>query len=86
MKPKFMVQFLVERNRYEEFTNLFDFNSEDYTHTGVTEEVWANDEYFVVSGMITSEYASVLKMGNKFVAERMQFFYIDDSLKDKYRR
>lgn len=39
-----------------------------------------------VSGKISSIYASVIKLQDPFLAERMRISYIPDDLKDKYRR
>lgn len=39
-----------------------------------------------VQGKISSMYASVIKLQDSFLAERMRISYIPDDLKDKYRR
>jgi len=38
-----------------------------------------------VSGKISSMYASVIKLQDPFLAERMRISYIPEDLKDKYR-
>lgn len=44
------------------------------------------NEWIRVSGMISSIYASVIKLQDPFLAERMRISYIPKELKDKYRR
>ena len=39
-----------------------------------------------ISGKINSAYASVIKLQDPFLADRMRISYIPDDLKDKYRR
>jgi len=43
-------------------------------------------EWERVQGKISSMYASVIKLQDPFLAERMRISYIPDELKDKYRR
>jgi len=43
-------------------------------------------EWERVQGKISSMYASVIKLQDPFLAERMRISYIPDDLKDKYRR
>lgn len=43
------------------------------------------DEWVRVTGMISSMYASVVKLQDPFLAERMRISYIPAALKDKYR-
>lgn len=44
------------------------------------------DEWLRVTGMISSMYASVIKLQDPFLAERMRISYIPSELKDKYRK
>lgn len=39
-----------------------------------------------VTGKISSEQATVIKLSNTYLAERMRVSYISDELKDRYRR
>lgn len=43
-------------------------------------------EWVRIQGKISSQYASVIKLQNTFLAERMRISYIPNDLKDKYRR
>lgn len=43
-------------------------------------------EWVRVQGKISSMYASVIKLQDPFLSERMRISYIPDDLKDKYRR
>ena len=49
------------------------------------DEFGARNEWLRVTGMISSLYASVIKLRDPFLAERMRISYIPDALKDKYR-
>lgn len=50
------------------------------------DEFGARNEWLRVTGMITSVYASVIKLRDPFLAERMRISYISDELKDRYRK
>jgi hypothetical protein len=43
-------------------------------------------EWVRVSGKINAAYASVIKLQDPFLADRMRISYIPDDLKNKYRR
>lgn len=43
-------------------------------------------EWIIVTGEITSAYATIVKLQDPFLAERMRISYIPNELKDKYRR
>jgi hypothetical protein len=43
-------------------------------------------EWIRVTGKISSAYASVIKLRDPFLADRMRISYIPDDLKNKYRR
>ena len=42
--------------------------------------------YQRISGKINSATATAIKLGNKFLSDRMRISYISDELKNKYRR
>ena len=44
------------------------------------------NDWVRVQGKISSEYASLIKLKEPFLAERMRISYIPKDLKDKYRR
>ena len=48
-------------------------------------ELLGDKEYTRVSGRISSEYASIIKLQDAFLADRMRVSYIPEDLKDKYR-
>lgn len=45
-----------------------------------------HSEWGRVSGRINSQAASIIKMQDSFLAERMRISYISDELKDRYRK
>jgi hypothetical protein len=58
--------------------NEFDWNNEDARGYVTTCKM--------VSGKISSEAATVIKLSNKFLADRMRISYISEELKNKYRK
>lgn len=44
------------------------------------------ENILIISGKISAEYASVIKLQNPFLSERMRISYIQENLKDKYRK
>lgn len=44
------------------------------------------DGAFSVTGSIDATFATMLRLRDPFLADRMHVSYIDDNLKDKYRR
>lgn len=42
-------------------------------------------DWFRISGRISSAYASVIKLQDPFLSDRMRISYIPDDLKNKYR-
>jgi len=41
---------------------------------------------YIVTGRISSIYASIVKLKDPFLSERMRISYIPDELKDRYRK
>lgn len=56
-------------------------NEYEYEHDEFATTTWDR-----VTGKISSIYASVIKLRDPFLADRMRISYIPDELKDKYRR
>ncbi len=46
----------------------------------------ASQSWYRISGRISSMYASVIKLRDPFLSERMRISYIPEDLKDKYRK
>ena len=44
-----------------------------------------SDIWYRVTGKINSEAATVIKLSDKFLSDRMRISYISDALKDRYR-
>lgn len=64
---------------------------EDFIYVGSdssseSDEDGNHSEWITVRGKISSAYATVIKLQNPFLAERMRISYIPSELKDKYRR
>jgi len=58
-----------------------DFN---YISDSFSEE-WHQSDSHTISGKIRAEAATVIKLTDKFLADRMRISYISATLKDKYR-
>jgi|AntAceMinimDraft_5_1070358.scaffolds.fasta_scaffold189976_2 hypothetical protein len=64
---------------------------DDFSMTKMEDEFETLDgslsgQWYRVEGKISSQRASIIKLQDKFLAERMKVSYISDELKDKYRR
>ena len=57
-------------------SDLDGFNSDDRGYVTT---------YRLTKGKISSQTATVIKLSNKFLSDRMRISYISDELKDKYR-
>ncbi len=76
------VEFLIEDELFSKhYTPLHDLG-DDFRQIG-----WPYSEgrYIRITGNINSMAASILKLSNPFLAERMRISHIPDSLKNKYR-
>jgi hypothetical protein len=85
-----LVEFLAKNSDehilLEKLENLEDFiqtkDEFEWEHDdGSTFDTWIR-----VFGKIRSETASLIKLQDPFLAERMRISYIPDELKDKYRK
>ena len=82
MKENLLVEFIatpVERKTLldELIKSVPEFIKENGVHD--------INNFVIVSGKMNSETASVLKLQNSFLADRMRIFYISEDLKNKYR-
>lgn len=64
---------------------------EDFKLIGTSDENEEDEDgnyssWVRVSGKISSAYASVIKLQDPFLAERMRISYIPDNLKNMYRK
>jgi len=92
MKEYVLVEFLaVEEDRNTLIKKLHDLG-EDFQFTKDDFEFETDDaglshsNWYRISGRISSMYASVIKLQDSFLAERMRISYIPDELKEKYRK
>ena len=88
MNEYILVEFIAS-NEIEDIklsTILKDLGSEFIYITKTIDTHWDNTIKIRIKGKITPEYASLIKLTDPFLAERMRISYIPDELKDKYRR
>jgi hypothetical protein len=80
MKEYVLVEFIAPPDEFDQLREQIADLKDDF--------VWIGDKQdpYVVWGHITSEYASVIKLQNSYLSERMRISYIPDELKDKYRK
>jgi hypothetical protein len=91
MKETVLVEFLVNITERDRLIEAIDELSDDEFDLLNTETEFDTDGdnggvWYRVSGKIDSGYASVIKLGDPFLSERMRISYISDDLKDKYRK
>lgn len=75
------VDVLVEKieglgENFQPISDLGDYINKDFSI----------GNWFRISGRISSEYASIIKLQDAFLSDRMRISYISDELKNKYRK
>lgn len=94
MKEFIFVEFLFTLDEHEfELSKLkslgedFQFIKNEYEGEIDTDYIpFAQEKYMRVYARINSMTASIVKLQNPVLAEKMRISYISESLKDKYRR
>ena len=92
MNDFILVEFLAHENDRMILMNKLHKLDTDFQLINVDEEWKAETDYnnpaqyIRVSGKINSTYASVIKLQDSFLADRMRISYIPKELKDRYRR
>jgi len=91
MKEFVFVEFLAKGNDRDTLINKIENLGEDFQFTKNDYEYdYENDlaigEWYRITGRINSMCASIIKLQDPFLAERMRISYIPEDLKDKYRR
>lgn len=84
MKEFVAIKFVSTPAEYQQLVDLvMELNTDEF----IISLEWNSLAGFgrEIVGKITSEYASVVKLRYKFLADRMHISYIDEDLKDKYR-
>lgn len=92
MNEYVFVEFIAERNGDSAilFGKLYALDEdfiplkEEIKREG--DEDGLSQEWVRVHGKINASYASVIKLQDPFLADRMRISYIPDDLKNKYRR
>lgn len=93
MKEFVFVEFLFLEDEYSaEIDKLnklgsdFEFIKSDYEYETGDDLNTHLEDYVRVSGRINSEAATMIKLKNPVLAEKMRISYISDELKNKYRK
>lgn len=82
MKESILVEFIAPlKERQKLIETVISAAPNFIKENGVTDI----NNFVVISGKMNSEEASVLKLQNAFLADRMKIYYIPDELKNKYR-
>jgi len=87
MKEYVLVEFVAEGSerdillaKLELLEDEFKMQEEcAYTHSSPS-------PIYYITGKICAQYASIIKLRDPFLAERMRISYIPDELKDKFRQ
>jgi len=92
MKEFVYVEFLIEPSRREEVEKILLQFGDDFIRTkheleyDIDNMGYAMDVFYRIGGSINSSIASILKLQNAYLADRMVISYISDELKNKYRK
>ena len=93
MKEYVLVQFVAKGEDVHTLMDKLKDLGDDYlplaTYTETEDEFdfgFNSDDSITVSGKISSAYATLIKLQDPFLADRMQVSYIPEELKDKYRK
>jgi len=91
MKEFVLVEFLtlladklLLMGKLEELGNDFELIKSDY-EWDVANDLTPDYEWVRISGRINSACATVIKLQDPFLSERMRISYIPEDLKNKYR-
>ena len=86
MKEYLLVEFIAEGDDIEVLEEKLALLGEDFKKEKEHNYTNYANAVSVIFGRISSIYASVIKLKDPFLAERMRISYIPDELKDKYRK
>jgi len=91
MKQYVLVEFLAKGEDRNILIDKLEKLGSDYIPINKNNEYETSDDYFMeewlcISGQINPEYASIIKLQDPFLAERMRISYISNDLKNKYRK
>ena len=87
-----LVEFFVRSHDKLELLNKLNNVKYDFEILSIETEWVENDysstvsDWYRISGRINSMCASVMKLQDPFLSERMRISYISDELKNKYRK
>jgi erythromycin esterase-like protein len=81
MKEFILVEFIATHNDREELIKKVSTLGDDFQQIN---QVYSSA--ITIYGKISSEYASIIKIQDQFLSERMHISYIPDDMKDKYRK
>ena len=92
MKEFVLVEFIVFPHERTELMGKIHDLGDDFEEIDVATE-WTEDQYnslvsqfHVVSGRLNAMCATVIKLRDPFLADRMRVSYISDDIKNIYRR
>ncbi len=91
MKEYVLVEFLAKGEDRQVLIEKIQSLGDEFQPAKTDEEFEAEDhmvigQWYRITGRITSECASFIKLQDPFLAERMRISYIPENLKDKYRK
>lgn len=92
MKEYVLIEFLFPGAEYVTWNKKLDDLGSEFVRISANEEFDSDDEgypinqYMRIAGKISSEYASVIKLQDPYLAEHMRVSYISEELKNKYRK
>lgn len=88
MKEFVFVQFLIEPDKVRECMSTLTQLGDDFQLTNKDEEYGAipyGSVLVMIEGKISSESATLLKLSNQYLTDRMRISTISEELKNRYR-
>jgi len=86
MKNYIFIEFVFSRLEANQvYAEIKELGNDFVIGDRVVKSGYCIDDHCVISGAINSATATMLKLSNPFLANRMNISYISDELKDKYR-
>lgn len=85
MKEQVYVEFVTHTSNLDELFEKLD----KHNHEMIEKRSWPMSGYDPVTFVgckMDAQYATIIKMSDPFLAERMRISYISDELKDRYRK
>ena len=86
MKEYVLVEFVAEGTERDILADKLEAIKDEFILDRECSYTQSSSPIYFFTGKICSQYASIIKLKDPFLAERMRVSYIPDEMKDVYRR